>query len=105
MKLDCEIISQDFLPALRAAMAKELISCGMNQKEVAELIGISQPAVSQYVRDLRGAGNRFVSDKELFSRIRETCGKVKTKELGESQLKNEMYLICEAALSKVRHVA
>ena len=48
MRLDCEIISQDFLPVLRSAIAKELASMGLNQKQVADILGISQPAVSQY---------------------------------------------------------
>ncbi len=100
MRLDCEIISQDFLPALRSAIAKELISCGMNQKEVADLIGISQPAVSQYLRDLRGANNHFVLDKDLFSKVREMCGKMKSKEMNHLQMKREMYSLCEAALNR-----
>jgi predicted transcriptional regulator len=104
MRLDCEIISQDFLPVLRAALAKELAAGGMNQKDVAQILGISQPAVSQYLRDLRGAKNHFVSDKELFSRLQDVCGKIKMKELDEVQLKKEMYILCETAMNRSRNL-
>ncbi len=100
MRLDCEIISQDFLPALRAVLAKELASCGLNQKEVAEVLGISQPAVSQYLRDLRGTTNHFTGDQELFMRVKDICEKMRSKEIGANQLKKEMYSICETALAK-----
>ncbi|MBI4170103.1 MAG: helix-turn-helix domain-containing protein [Candidatus Aenigmarchaeota archaeon] len=81
-------------------MAKELNACGMNQKEVADVLGISQPAVSQYLRDLRGARNHFSSDEELLSRVKDVCGRIVTKEIYEPQLKKEMYEICEAAMNK-----
>ena len=102
MRLDCEIISQDFLPVLRAVLAKELSSCGLNQKDVANILGISQPAVSQYLRDLRGSRNHFVSDEELYMKIKELCGKIRTKEMNQTQMKNEMYAVCERAMIKKR---
>ncbi len=100
IRLDCEIISQDFLPVLRAVLAKELSADGMSQKEVADVLGISQPAVSQYLRDLRGARNHFSSDEELFSRVKNMCRKIKTNEIGGTELKKEMYAVCEAAMNK-----
>ena len=102
MKLDCEIISQEFLPVLRAAMAKELASMGMSQKEVADVLGISQPAVSQYLRDIRGAGNHFTSDQELYSNVKEMCQIIASREANESYLKEKMYMVCETALRKKR---
>src|SRR3989338_6317866 len=100
MRLDCEIISQDFLPALRAVLAKELAACGMNQKEIAGVLGISQPAVSQYLRDLRGSANHFVSDSELSDSVKEMCGRISAKQVDERQLKKEMYSVCERAMGK-----
>lgn len=102
MRLDCEIISQEFLPVLRAVMAKELAACGLSQKEIAESLGISQPAVSQYLRDLRGSGNFFAADEELSLRVRDFCGKLKERSLGMEQLKKEMYSLCEAAMRRTR---
>ena len=102
MRLDCEIISQDFLPVLRSALAKELAGLGMNQKQIAEILGISQPAVSQYLRDLRGAKNHFASDQDIYMRLKDVCGRIKVKGIGEAELKQEMYSLCEMALNRAR---
>jgi len=43
------------IPAVKALMAKELVEKhGLKQDEVAELLGISQSAVSKYTRKVRG---------------------------------------------------
>jgi len=43
------------VPAVKALMAKELVEKhGLKQDEVAELLGISQSAVSKYTRKVRG---------------------------------------------------
>ncbi len=55
MKLFCETIFDDTLPAVRAIITNEMIKTyGMNQFEVAQKLGITQPAVSQYLSGLRG---------------------------------------------------
>ena len=55
MKPFCEIVALEILPAVRAMVARQLIeNHGISQTQAAELLGISQPAVSQYKRDLRG---------------------------------------------------
>jgi len=100
MRLDCEIISQDYLPALRSALAKELSNGGMSQKSVADALGTSQPAVSQYLRDLRGAKNHFTSDQELLQMLQEICRKISEKEIDSEGLKKEMLAICQFALKK-----
>jgi len=43
------------IPAVKALMAKELVEKrGLRQDEVAEILGISQSAVSKYTRKVRG---------------------------------------------------
>jgi predicted transcriptional regulator len=54
MKSPCEEIVWDVLPSIRAAIAEELIKRGLSQKEVSKLLGITPPAVSQYVSKKRG---------------------------------------------------
>jgi len=43
------------LPALRRELAKAMKQQGKSQKAIAELFGVSEPAVSQYVHEKRGA--------------------------------------------------
>jgi len=55
MKPPCETIILEYLPVVRAIMAKRMIEkYGLSQKQAAEKLGISQPAVSQYKKELRG---------------------------------------------------
>jgi len=52
------------IPALRRELAKILISdFGMSQKKVSETLGITESAVSQYLKSKRGSELRF-SEKE-----------------------------------------
>jgi predicted transcriptional regulator len=51
----CEIAVKSVIPAVRALIAKELVEKrGLKQDEVAEIMGISQSAVSKYTRKVRG---------------------------------------------------
>ena len=56
MKPPCELIVWYVIPTIRAELAKELVKMGMPQKEVSERLGITQSAVSQYIKDKRGKG-------------------------------------------------
>jgi uncharacterized protein len=59
MKSPCEEIVWDVLPAIRAAIAEELVKRGLSQKEVSKLLGLTPPAVSQYVSKKRGYSLEF----------------------------------------------
>jgi hypothetical protein len=51
----CEIAVKSAVPAVKALLAKELVEKhGLKQDEVAEILGMSQSAVSKYTRKVRG---------------------------------------------------
>lgn len=53
--LPCEVAVRSVIPAVKALVAKQLMEEeGMKQEKVAELLGISQSAVSKYSRNVRG---------------------------------------------------
>lgn len=62
MKSPCEEIVWDVLPSIRAAIAEELVRRGLSQKEVSKMLGITPPAVSQYVSKKRGYNIQFEAD-------------------------------------------
>lgn len=62
MKPPCEIVVWYVIPAIRSELAKELLNLGMRQKDVSELMDITQPAVSQYITDKRGSGVKLEDD-------------------------------------------
>jgi len=50
-----EIASKSVIPAIRAMVVRRLVDrYGMTQQQAAQLLGITQPAVSKYVNNKRG---------------------------------------------------
>jgi predicted transcriptional regulator len=53
--LPCEVAVKSVVPAVKALMAQELVGQhGLKQDHVAQVLGISQSAVSKYSRKVRG---------------------------------------------------
>ncbi|HOV82584.1 MAG TPA: helix-turn-helix domain-containing protein [Methanothrix sp.] len=70
MKSPCEEIVWDVLPSIRAAIAEELVRRGISQKEVSKMLGITPPAVSQYVSKKRGYNIVFREDiRQAIARL------------------------------------
>jgi uncharacterized protein len=67
MKSPCEEVVWDILPSIRAAVAAELVKSGLSQKAVSKMLGITPPAVSQYVSKKRGSN--MVFDEETSQAI------------------------------------
>jgi len=73
MKPFCEIIVQLILPGIRALVAKELMEAhDLTQEQTADKLGVSQAAVSQYRRELRGSKVKLLQrDKKVMKQITE----------------------------------
>ena len=54
MKLPCQMIVWDVLPAIRATIAEELVNCGLSQQDIAKELDMAPSAVSQYLSKKRG---------------------------------------------------
>ena len=105
--------------------AKEIIRLmlsreGMKQKDISEILDITQPAVSQYISDKRGHGVKFneeiqllirefaedlyekrATEKDIIPRTCQICKMVKTEDI-MCQLhkeKDNIPLNCSACLS------
>ena len=97
MKPFCEIIVADVMPALRALITKELMDkYGLNQTEVAEKLGITQPAVSQYRKALRGHNVRLLeSNKKILELINSLSHDVNKGTVQPSVMLQRLCLICK----------
>ncbi|WP_135826489.1 thiamine-phosphate synthase family protein [Halorussus ruber] len=74
MRFAEEIVVEEFLPTVRSMLAEELRSRGLTQSEVADLLGISQSAVSKYANGEVERNDRFLEDervRNLVARISE----------------------------------
>jgi predicted transcriptional regulator len=62
METPCQKIVWDVLPAIRAAIAVELVRCGVSQVQAARMLEIAPSAVSQYLSGKRGYRIEFDDD-------------------------------------------
>ncbi len=92
MKSPCEEIVWDVLPGIRAAIAEDLVKKGISQKEVSRMLGITPPAVSQYVSKKRGYSIEFRED------ILESIGRL-ADDLIQKKVDNLTTRICEICKS------
>lgn len=96
MKPYCEIIVKDVLPGLRSAVARSLAEdYKLSQSEIARLLGVSQPSISQYLRKLRGREKSIVDNKIVGDEVKKLCQNIYEKKLSQEQLIAEFCSICK----------
>jgi len=93
MKPPCEIVVWYVIPAIRSELAKELLNLGMKQKDVSELMDITQPAVSQYITDKRGSGIKL--DENVRKMIHEFARQLSEGEATKADLISRTCTICK----------
>jgi len=94
MRSPCEIAIWYVLPRIRSELAKELTNLGSPQKEIVKRLGITQPAVSHYLREKRGRGIEFKENVMLA--IRKLA-----RDLADDAIDNLIFEVCEIC-TKVR---
>lgn len=62
MRLPCERVVNEVLPAVRSLLAKDLQDKGYSQTEIADLLNLTQPAVSQYLSASRGKNIQYIEE-------------------------------------------
>ena len=70
--ISCELAVKAIVPSVRAMLAKELISGHlMKQQEVATALGLTQSAISQYLRNVRGTALNLQGMQGIDAVVRE----------------------------------
>jgi hypothetical protein len=99
MILPEELASKSVIPAIRALVVKRLVEeHGMTQQEAAKLLGVTQPAVSKYLHEKRGAAIKLNGIKE----IDEATGKIAELVTSQKVPQIEVMSKIEAACDYVR---
>ena len=92
MSVPCEVAVKCVLPVVRAMIAKELMAnYGLKQVEAANLLGVSQPAISLYCRNTRGKAIDLENDcdvKHLVTNMSESLAK------GDSSHRDLIVMYC-----------
>ena len=77
MLLPAEIETKTLIPALRAILAKKLIEeHGIREEEVSKLLGVTQAAISNYIRGTRGDPiliSKLLAVKEVSEIVDDIC--------------------------------
>ncbi len=93
----CEYVYWNVLPSIRKEFVRSLMrSNGFNQKQVAEILGVTPAAVCQYLSNKRGDFN--IIDEDILIEIDKSVKNL--LEHGSSMLPNETCRICRILRSK-----
>ncbi|MDW0144197.1 MAG: helix-turn-helix domain-containing protein [Nitrososphaeraceae archaeon] len=98
MLLPSEIESKLLIPAVRAILSKELvIEKGLKEEEVARMLGITQAAVSNYLRGTRGDNeliSKLMSLSEIMSMIKEIGDDLSTNRAYTAKTLSKFIALC-----------
>lgn len=68
MQFACEIVPSNFLTPLRRVLARELSIHEYTQVEIAQILGVSQPVVSSYLKST-DAGATMITSRPAFKKL------------------------------------
>ena len=74
MLLPAEIESKTLIPALRAILAKKLSENNIREDEISKMLGVTQAAVSNYIRGTRGDPNliaKLLTEEQVVQMLNE----------------------------------
>ena len=98
MLLPSEIESKLLIPAVRAILSKELVlEKGLKEEEVARMLGITQAAVSNYLRGTRGDNEliaKLMSLSEIMSMIKEISNDLSTNKAYTAKTLSKFIALC-----------
>ena len=96
MILPEELASKSVIPALRALIVKRLVEeHGMTQQEAAKLLGVTQPAVSKYLHQKRGAAIRLTGIREIDEATGEIANLVSSRKVKPIDVMSRIEAACE----------
>ena len=95
MLLPCEVAVKSVIPAIRSAIARELTQkYGLKQKHVAELLGVTQTAVSKYTSHCRGAIFEVTEVEGVQPVFKETVFALANGDMSKYELAEKLCLVC-----------
>lgn len=102
MRPYCEEVTSSILPAIRSSLTRELINIyKFTQKETADLLDITQPAVSQYMKETRGfRAKKLQKDKEVMKMIDILAKDIANERLNPDEIQERVCKICRNVKGK-----
>jgi predicted transcriptional regulator len=86
----------EILPGIRAMVARKLVEKhGLSQKAAAERLGTTQPAISQYKREMRGSKIKpLESSPRLLEMIDSLASRTAGGKLSQDEISSEFCSVC-----------
>jgi len=97
-----DLAARYLLPSLRRAVAEELLSMGLSEARIAEILGVSRSLVSRYVRGLRGSRVRVDFDESVRSAVRSIAVKAVSGEASPEEIDAELAKLLAKLLAEKR---
>lgn len=88
-----EIVVEEFLPTVRSMLAERLSERGLTQREVANVLGISQSAVSKYIHDDVTTNADIRSHPEVQETVEEIAAGLDTGDMSQVQALIELEIL------------
>ena len=97
MKPVCEVMVLEVFPGLRAILARTLVEKhGFSQKIAADKLGTTQPAISQYRRELRGSKIKSLEDNPaILQMINSISERTASGNLSPEEISGEFCEVCK----------
>ena len=101
MKLPCEVAVKSVVPAIRAHLAKELTEVhGLKQREAANLLGITQTAISKYSHHVRGSVLPIGREEQINEQIKRIAALLVNHKSNGTTLAFQVCLTCKLVREK-----
>ena len=90
-----EIAAKSVIPAIRGIVARSLIEHNMTQADIAQSLGITQPAVSKYFSEKRGRAIDFDGRTDVKKMAQTVAEGIANHTLNKVQVANLIREICD----------
>jgi predicted transcriptional regulator len=101
MLVPCEVAVKCLVPSIRAMIAQDLMTeHNLKQVDVAELLGVSQPAISLYYRKMRGKAIELENDIDVGKLMKNLADSLAGGSLSHEDFISKFCEICRIIRAK-----
>ena len=101
MPLPCEFAVKSIVPAFRSLVARELLeNYNFKQEKIATLLDVTQPAISQYTRNIRGKTLDFDGVEKIVLIAKDLATSLANESISSKQVNRKYCEACRIAREK-----